>query len=159
MREKGKMGNETNEKIDEETVKTVQELEQESKEEKNALNTPVGTAEQPKLSAGKVRVDSVSAEDVLNKETQKKVGTKIVCLCKHREKEELISISSIKHTKGDKIKEEGLWFNRDKDENIVKTSPLAQLMKKHNIDTPTQLSGKELETVEGKSGYLCFKAY
>lgn len=150
-----------NGKIDEETVKTVKELEQESKvEKKNPLETPVGTAEPIKLTADNVVVSSLSIEDVYNKDKTKKVGKKVVCLCAHPQKgDELISISNIKHQKGDSIKEDGLWFNRDKDKNIVKNSPLAQLMKKHNVETPAGLSGKELETVEGKSGYLCFKAY
>ncbi|OGM02621.1 hypothetical protein A3K72_01875 [Candidatus Woesearchaeota archaeon RBG_13_36_6] len=137
-----------------EQIKTNEKI----KEEMIPLDTPIGTKEQSKLKEGRVIIDSVDIDDVQNKEG-KNVGKKVVCLCKHPDKEELVSISSAKHQVGDVIKIAGLWFNRDDDSKIVKNSALAHLMVKVGAKTPKELSGKEVEAIKDKNDYLCFKAY
>jgi len=136
------------------TVKTNKEI----KEELPPLQTPIGTREPEKLKPGIVKIDSISIDDVENKEGNI-VGKKAVCLCKHPDKDELVAISSAKYQFGDKLKIGGLWFNKDKDGNIPKNSALAHLMKKTGAETPSQLSGKEVETIKDDKEYLCFKVY
>lgn len=123
-------------------------------ETQNELNLGIGTKELTTLKPARVKIESVKIEAVGDKGNKK-----VVCLCKHPEKEEPINISAVKFEKKDKLEFVGLWVNRDEDKLVRKGSALAVLMNFLNAKTIIELEQKEIDTIEDEKGYLCFKAY
>ena len=125
----------------------------------NELDKPIGTKEQPRLTAGSVIVKSIKVE--LAKEGSKH---KLVRFhCKHPDKEELIVLSNVmlKKVQGNNIniKRDAMWYNLDEDENIKKTSTLAVVLKFYNKNTLKEFENSSVNTELDASGYLAIKAY
>jgi len=119
------------------------------------LKIGIGNEEaEKKLQPGKVKILGGKTEEVGEKKSQK-----LILLCKHPDKEEPISISSVKFEKKGKLETSGLWMNLDSKGLIKKNSAVAIFMQKAGVITIDLLIGKELETAIDESGYLCFKAY
>ena len=142
------------EKEEEKTeVKTKEEIE----EEKSELDTTVGTKEVVALKPGTIKISSVTLEDVQVKPGE--VLKKAVCLCKHPDREEMVSISTVRYLQAAKLKTSGLWFKLDEDKMIPKNSALAAFLKHNKVETIRELNDKEVETVLDDKEYLAFKAY
>jgi len=123
-------------------------------ENQEILNKETGTKESVALKPARVKIEAVEVVEVGEKKNKK-----LVCNVKHPDKEELIKLSSIKHEAKGKLEVDGLWANLDEDGLIRKGSALSVLLSFTKSKTPTELIGKELETVEDNKGYLVFKAY
>lgn len=123
-------------------------------ENQEELNLGIGTKETTTLKAARVKIESVKIETV-----GEKGNKKVVCLCRHPDKEEPINISAVKFEKKDKLEVVGLWMNRDEDNLVRKGSALAVLMNVLGSNTIKELEQKECDTIEDEKGYLCFKAY
>lgn len=125
----------------------------------NELEKPIGTKEASKLSAGSVIVENITIEPA--KEGSK---AKIVKFhCKHPDKIEIIVLSNvlIKKTQGNNIniKKDAMWYNLDDDENIRKTSNLAEVMRFYRKNSLKEFIGSPVNTELDASGYLAIKAY
>jgi hypothetical protein len=116
------------------------------------------------LKPAKIKVVSGGVEEVGAKKTPK-----LILKCKHPDKNETISISAVAVgiSKG-KPEVSGLWMFYKKDDKGINTkeldsprkgSPIALLMQTANVTSISQLTGKEIDTVDGGDGYLAFKAY
>lgn len=121
-------------------------------------------ADLTKVTIGNIEETTVTAKPVkIVKATVELVGdkgnSKVVCECKHPDKEDTIKISGVKYLKKDKLETSGLWFNQDKDFKIRKGSALAATLTYFGCANVFALNGRELPTVEDDSGYLVFKAY
>ncbi len=84
---------------------------------------------------------------------------KLICVCKHPERDDNIEISSLKFEKAGVLAVSGLWINEDEDGNIKKNSGLGQLMSFLKISTLSQLKGCKIQSVLDERGYLTLKAY
>ncbi len=145
--------------MDSETKQTELKTTEESQED--LLDKKVGTLEPEKLKPGKIVVKDISIQQQMKKGTDKPVGKIVNFMCKHPDKEDLIKLTKVLFRKDEKesVKESGLWYNEDKENNIQKGSALAVLMSFNNVSTLKELENKELETELNEAGYLCFKAY
>lgn len=145
--------------MDSETKQTELKTTEESQED--LLDKKVGTLEPEKLKPGKIVVKDISIQQQMKKGTDKPVGKIVNFMCKHPDKEDLIKLTKVLFRKDEKesVKESGLWYNEDKENNIQKGSALAVLMSYNNVSTLKELENKELETELNEAGYLCFKAY
>jgi len=122
------------------------------------LNKKIGNIENEKLAEGKVTVVGVSIEPVVKKDTKVKIGDKVVFICKHPDREEPLKISKVKYVKGENIASSGIWYNEDKDGNIVKKSALADIMRFYRKEALSEFEGTEVQTkLDGE--YLSIKAY
>jgi hypothetical protein len=111
------------------------------------------------LKPAKVKIVGGKVEEVGQKKT-----SKLILMCKHPDKEEPISISSVKYeNRSGKLEVSGLWMYKDKEtkklEEPKKGSQIAALMQITNTASLDQLFGKEVDTLLGDDGYLCIKAY
>jgi len=138
-----------------EEIKTNEEMKQNTED---ALSIEVGTTEATSLAAAEVGVNEVSVEEQKDK-TGKRIGDKVVLLCKHPDKDEPIKISAVKYEKNNQIKVSGIWFNKDDAGLIQKGSALSLMMIKFGAKTIKDLKGKSLPTTLDSKGYLCIKAY
>ena len=145
-----------------ETEQKVNKMSEETPKNKETsvdkLNVGIGTKETVSLEAKPVKILTVSIEEQKTKEG-KVVGDKVVCICKHPDKDEAIAISSVKYEKNNQIKTSGTWFNLDSDDKIQKGSALSFLMTKLGAVSIKAMEGKEAETVIDEKGYLAMKAY
>ncbi len=123
-------------------------------EAQNILDMKVGTKESTVVKPAIVKIVKVGIEVVGAKSSEK-----VVCEVKHPDKEEPIKISSVKYETKGTLKVSGLWLNLDEDKKIRKGSALAVLMATLGCETPRDLVGREINTVEDETGYLVFKAY
>lgn len=116
------------------------------------------------LKPAKVKIVGGKVEEVGPKKTPK-----LILLCKHPDKEDSISISAVAIgiSKG-KPEVSGTWMFYKKDdkgtltkelESPRKSSPIALLMQIANVTSLDQLTGHEVDTVDGGDGYLAIKAY
>jgi len=128
-------------------------------QEADVLDKKVGTLEVERLEAKEVTVKDISIET--KKGSDKPVGKIVHVRCKHPDKDELIDITKVLYRKNEKesVKESGLWYNEDKEENIQKGSAVAVLLNYKKVTTLKELAGKEMATEPNEAGYLCFKAY
>ena len=124
----------------------------------DALSIGVGTTEATSLAAAEVGVNEVSIEEQKDK-SGKRIGDKVVLLCKHPDKDELIKISAVKYEKKNQIKVSGIWFNKDDAGLIQKGSALSIMMLKFGAKTINDLKGKSLPTTLDEKNYLCIKSY
>ena len=124
------------------------------KMETNELEIGIGTKEVESLKPAKVRIVDVVVEEV-----GKNNNKKVVCTCKHPDREEKIKLSGVKYNLKDKLVTSGLWLNRDEDDLIRKGSALANFMEHIEAKTLLEMVTKEVHTTTDDKGYLCFKAY
>ena len=120
------------------------------------LNKKTGNKEIPKLEAKEVEIQGVRVDEVGEKKTKI-----VVLICKHPDKKESIELTKIKLLRNDKAKVVGLWYSEDEDENIQKGSALSELLIVAATETPNELIGKVLPTIQESkdSQYLCIKGY
>ena len=123
-------------------------------EKQNELEIEIGTEEVTKLKPETVRVTDVKVEPVGTKG-----GRKVVCICKHPQKEEPIKISAVKYEHNGKLESVGLWVNLDSDKKLKKNSALVHLLNTVGCNNIAGLLDKNIPTTEDESGYLTFKAY
>jgi len=128
-------------------------------------DTGIGDKDFVKLKPGNVKIVSVEQVEIEAKDGKKKYH-KVVCDVKHPDQPEgTIKISGVKYLVGDKIRDSGLFINLEKKEKdsdsdkLQKNSALAVFLTLLKLNTYSELAGKDAMTVEGDSGYLCFKAY
>jgi hypothetical protein len=123
------------------------------------LEIPIGTKEQPKLTAGSVIVKDITIEPP--KEGSK---AKLIMLhCLHPDREELVKFSNVKLKKvqgnNETIKKDALWWNLDDEGSIRKGSVVAQLLNFYNKKTLAELKGSSVITEADSNNWLCIKAY
>jgi len=126
-------------------------------EKDDRLNMGIGTKTttlEPKV----VEILSVQIETAHDKE-DKEVGEKVVCTCKHPDREKPVDISGVKYEKKKQLVFSGLWFKHDEDMKLAKDSALAVLLRFLNLDTIAGLEGRKVATTLGDRGFLVFKAY
>ena len=131
------------------------QMEVKQMEEQTELNKEIGTIEPERkeaLEPKKVKIVKVNLRDT-------KKGKILNCESKHSDREENINISSAAVLINKQVKNNGLWFTLDKQENIQKGSTLAIFLDKNQVKTPKELEGKEIETELDEEKWLCFKAY
>lgn len=121
-------------------------------------NIGIGTKENVALKPARVKIISYSVEMQFDKDG-KDVGNKATINCKHPEKTENISISSVSYKKGKEIKTSGLWVKLDDDGLIPKQSALASFLSHISAKNLSEIVNKEIDTELDDKGYLCFKAY
>lgn len=119
------------------------------------LERPIGKIEQEILSSKKVKIVKVEIQEIGAKKMKK-----LVCVCKHPDRDEEIRISRVRYIgKDNKVITVGLWVIKDKNEDIQKGSALANFLGFNNAMNMKQLEKIEVDTVIEETGYLCFKAY
>ncbi|PIN94786.1 hypothetical protein COU53_02085 [Candidatus Pacearchaeota archaeon CG10_big_fil_rev_8_21_14_0_10_30_48] len=118
-----------------------------------------GNVEKEHLKPKLVTVQGVRVEDKSSE--SKKVSPLLVLICKHPDRAEPIEFTKIKIMRDDKARVVGLWVDSDKEGNIQKGSALHILMEILNVNTPNDIVGKQISTVEQAkdSPYLCIKGY
>lgn len=121
---------------------------------REGLDTEIGTKENPTLKPARVKIVRVEIVKV----GKEKKNEKLVCFCKHPDKEEVIELSNVKYIEGDKMINSGLWVNKDEDGKIRKNSVLAQFMSFLGAKKVSELENKEIDTVL-QDRYLVMKAY
>jgi hypothetical protein len=94
-----------------------------------------------------------------NKSKTKPVGTKLVLICKHPDKEQPIKISEIITIVGKTVKTSTMWVNLDEDGNIQMGSMIALLLEKAQAKTINDLVSKVLLTELDENKFLAIKAY
>lgn len=129
-----------------------------SQEADTRLNKVIGTIEQEKLEPKLVIVKKAIIQAKKNKDG-KMVGDIVILTVKHPDKEETIDISKVFFLRDKKVNEMGLWYNEDKQGNIQKGSALAYALSFYQVNSISELEGKELKTDTNDAGYLCIKAY
>jgi len=126
----------------------------------NELDKPIGTKEQPKLTAGSVIVKGIA---VLSKGEGKKKFRITEFEVLHPSKEETIKISNMKVKKvqgnNETITKDGIWYREDADGVIDKSCNTAALMRAYDVQTLRQFENMSLTTDLDSAGYLCIKAY
>lgn len=130
-------------------------------EEQIELNKKVGTLEAEKLQPKDVTVTGMRFDEKTKKNSDKIIGKLVVVICKHPDKEEPLELTQVKIIKGNNVKVTGLWYNLDKEKNIVKDSSLATLMKFKEVETLNDLIGKTIstDTQNELNTYLCIRSY
>lgn len=118
----------------------------------------IGNKENISLKPSIVKILGFEVEMQRDK-NNKEVGEKVSISCKHPDKIESISISSVSFQKGKEIKTSGLWFKLDEDKLIPKQSALAQLLSFLHVRNLNEITGKDISTMLDENNYLCFKAY
>jgi hypothetical protein len=120
----------------------------------------VGTKENQKLKPAKVKILGVKIQ------TEKKDGTTLKSpiahiLCKHPDREETVELTKIKFEKNGKLEVVTLWVSMDDEGKFSKSSALAELLRFTKSETLSDLTGKEVDTMEQskEDTYLCIKAY
>ena len=121
-------------------------------ENQEKLEKGIGTKELETLKPAKVKIDDVKIGEV-------KTNEKLICLVKHPDRDDQITISSVKYIAKEKLKVSGLWYKEDEDGNIQKGTSLAVFLDFVKVKTMKELIGKEVDTMLDEKGYLCFKAY
>ncbi len=123
-------------------------------EEQEILKAEEGKKESIALKPAKVKIVKVKVIEVGEKKNKK-----LVCECKHPDKEETIDISALKYEKNGKFVRIGLWVNIDEDNKLRKGSALTLLMRELEAKSPEELEGKEIFSTDDENGYLVFKGY
>ena len=124
------------------------------------LDKPIGTKDNPKLSASSVVVKTV---EVVQKESGKKKFRIVELGCIHPEREELITLSNImvKKVQGNNItiSKDGIWYREDTDGNLDKNCNASKLLSVYGKSSLRMLENASLNTEMEANGYLCIKAY
>ena len=119
----------------------------------------IGTKDSQTLQAKPVQVQGFRIDPVKKKESGEEVGQKVVLICKHPDKDDSIELSKTKYVRGDNLNLAGLWFNKDDDGLIPKSSALAQTMSNYSVSKLNEFENTEIQTELDKNGYLVVKAY
>jgi len=127
-------------------------------EDTDKLNTPVGNIEPTRLEAKPVKCISSQIVGV-NNSAGKRVGEKVLLMCKHPAKPELLQLSSIKYEKNNRTEFSALWFNPDAEGKITKGSALAHFLNFYGCKVIKDIDGKELQTCKDPNDYLTIKCY
>jgi hypothetical protein len=127
----------------------------------NELDKPIGTKEQPKLSAGSVMV---SAVNIVERPTKKGGKVKIVEFdCKHPDSMDILKLSNLKIKKvqgnNETITKDGIWYREDVDGNIDKRCNASIVMTFYKKNTLKEFVGTAITTEQDALGYLTIKAY
>jgi len=115
----------------------------------------------PPLEAKPVKVISYEEIEVItgkDKAGQDKLSKKLVLKVQHPDNPEL-EISKVTFLRGKKLKEVGLWLQKDKDGNIPYNSALASLLRFYNCTKIADIKDKELQTTNDTEGFCIAKAY
>lgn len=123
-------------------------------ETQEELKIGIGTEESVSLKPAKVKIEAATIEEV-----GAKGAKKVICRCKHPDKEERIAISAAKVEIKGKLDFVGLWVNKDSKDLLRKGSALVLFLQKVGANNISELDGKEVETVVDENGYLAFKGY
>ncbi len=123
----------------------------------------IGKKEKATLSQSKIKIVSV----VIKSKTKdgKEMTTPLAeLMCKHPDREELISISKVKIERNGKLEVVSTWVQTNEEDGIqkiVKSSALALLMVYLKCNSIEELYGKEVEAIKSseENHYLCIKAY
>jgi preprotein translocase subunit Sss1 len=121
-----------------------------------SLDTEIGNTETVTLQAKPVKVMKV---EIRNVDIKGKQNEKLVCMCKHPDREELIEISQVKYEKKGMLVVSGLWISKDKDGKLIKNTATAILLASNGCRTMKEIEGKTLSTIQDERGYLSFKSY
>lgn len=123
----------------------------------------IGDKEQKSLEAKPVIVQGKVVEPVTgkagSKNAGKEVGKKLTLICKHPDRTEPISLSSIVIVSGKSLKNTALWLNLDEDGKLQKNSPIALLLQKYGANSINELEGKTIITELDESKFLTIKGY
>jgi len=124
-------------------------------ETQTELEKEIGTLEQERksLEPKKVKIVKVEIQEVGDKKNKK-----LVCQVEHPDADVPIAMSSVSYLKDKKVVTTGLWFNLDKEGNILKGSALAIFLTAVGVKNPKSLEGLEVPT-ELEGNYLGFRAY
>ena len=122
------------------------------------LDKPIGTRESVKLPAKAVIVKAASIEQV-KKKTGEVVGEKTVLSVLHPDAEDLVALSSVLYLKNKAVKQSALWYMEDADQNISKSSALAETMRFYKVMKIKDFVGISINTELDDKGYLTIKAY
>ncbi len=138
-------------------------MEQEKNEKSpSVLNKPVGNIEKEsnKLAPSLITIVGIIEQTEKSDGTPHKVPL-INFLCKHPDKPEPIQISKIKLIDGDNVLTKTTWAPLDKEENIQMGSAIDDVLKFFEVNSLTEVEGKECHTVvESKeSSFLCLKLF
>lgn len=129
-------------------------------ETQELLDKGIGTEDTQTLKPAKVKIVAVHIKDKTKdgKEMQTPLAE---IMCKHPNKDELISFSKVKLERDGQLKVVSTWVQLDSQNNIAKSSAIAQLMNYLSCKTLQELYNKEIDTIEQSSDnkYLCLKAY
>ena len=123
-------------------------------ENPDLMKIGIGTKDTASLEAKKVKIIGIRIEEVGTKKTKK-----LVCICKHPDRDDQIEISSVRYLKNNQLRTSGLWVHLDEDNLLPKSSALALFLSYSNAKNIESLEGKELPTDLDSAGYLCFKSY
>ena len=115
--------------------------------------------DKPSITAKPVLVKFSRLAKDIKKKDGTIVGDKVIFMCQHPDKVQLIELGKIKYEKNGKLDVSALWFRQDADGKIPYKSALANLMRFYNIKNIQEFDLKKLETVMDDEGYLCIKAY
>lgn len=125
-----------------------------AEQKQQELNIGIGNEEAVTLKPTKVKILSLTIEEVGTKKAKK-----VICEVKHPDSENPIKISSVKYESKKNLETSGLWVNLDSKKMIRKGSALAVFMQSVGATTIAELLEKEPDTAQDDKGYLCFKAY
>ena len=124
------------------------------------MNKKKGNIEAKKLEAKPIKIATVKIKET-TKDGKAMKSPLIHFVCKHPDKEEVISISKVKLVRNEKVVTVGLWVSLDEEGNFQKGSALTDLLDFIKCETLSEVEGKDVETVmeSDTSQFLCLKAY
>lgn len=138
-------------------------MEQENIENVSKLeNKKVGNIEPEKKTLDSKEVEIIAIQEQTKKSDGKSMTIPLAkIMCKHPDKEELISISKVKTLMKEKVIVRSLWVQLDKEDNIQKGSALDDFLKFTESDCLADAYNKKIATVveSDDSPFLCLKAY
>ena len=129
-------------------------------ETQDILKAKIGTKETSRLKPAIVKIISVEIQTE-TKEGKKMKSPLINILCKHPDQEESLRLTKIKCERSGKLEVVSLWVNIDDEQNIQKSSGLAELLRFMKVDTIEELIGKSVDAIEQskEESWLCIKSY
>lgn len=126
------------------------------------VNKKVGNIEPEKKTLDAKEIEIIAVVEQTKKSDGKPMTIPLAkIMCKHPDKEELISISKVKTLMKEKVITRSLWVQFDDDENIQKGSALDDLLKFMKADCLADTYNKKIDTTveSDDSPFLCLKAY
>jgi hypothetical protein len=115
--------------------------------------------DKPAITAKRIVIEDVKLIKDIKKKDGTIIGDKIVCLCRHPDNKELLSLSKVKYEKDGKIESSALWYRTDSDGKIPYKSALACLLRFKGKKQIKDLKGEQMETALDDEGYLILKGY
>ena len=129
-------------------------------EEENAKLDEICIGEdKPQIEPKRVLIEDYRIEDVKTK-AGKEIGKKLILVTQHPDiTDRKIEVSGTKYLVGEKVKESGLWINRDSEGKIPYRSAVACMLRFLKKLTIAELKGEQVDTAIAENGYLLIKAY